>query len=88
MNRGRPRVEEKAKFRNVAVPMEIYDMIRDVAKKDDRTIAYTSWSAQIACIEQLLDLFGLKVARDVCAVPGLGGQGGCRQIGGGLTFCE
>ena len=39
MNRGRPRVEEKAKFRNVAVPMEIYDMIRDVAKKDDRTIA-------------------------------------------------
>jgi hypothetical protein len=39
MNRGRPRVEEKAKFRNVAVPMEIYDMIRDVAKEDDRTIA-------------------------------------------------
>ena len=37
--RGRPRVEEKAKFRNVAVPMEIYDMIRDVAKKDERTIA-------------------------------------------------
>jgi len=37
--RGRPPVEEKAAFRNVAVPMEIYEMIRDLSKAEERTIA-------------------------------------------------
>ena len=37
--RGRPPVDEKATFRNVAVPMEIYEMIRELAKMEDRTIA-------------------------------------------------
>ena len=35
--RGRPPVEEKAAFRNVAVPMEIYEMIRDLSKAEERT---------------------------------------------------
>ena len=37
--RGRPTVEKKAAFRNVAVPMEIYEMIRELSKSEDRTIA-------------------------------------------------
>jgi hypothetical protein len=37
--RGRPQVEEKAAFRNVAVPMEIYNMIRVLSKAEERTIA-------------------------------------------------
>jgi|TARA_R100000458_G_C8183901_1_gene179973 hypothetical protein len=37
--RGRPAVEKKAAFRNVAVPMEIYEMIRELSKEEDRTIA-------------------------------------------------
>ena len=37
--RGRPTVEKKAAFRNVAVPMEIYEMIRELSKAEDRTIA-------------------------------------------------
>ena len=37
--RGRPQVEEKAAFRNVAVPIEIYDMIRKLSKAEERTIA-------------------------------------------------
>lgn len=37
--RGRPKVENKAMFRSVGVPMEIYDMIKDLAKAEDRTIA-------------------------------------------------
>ena len=37
--RGRPPVEEKAAFRNVAVPIEIYDMIRELSKAEERTIA-------------------------------------------------
>jgi hypothetical protein len=39
LKRGRPPVEEKAAFRNVAVPMEIYEMIRDLSKAEERTIA-------------------------------------------------
>ena len=37
--RGRPQVEEKAALRNVAVPIEIYDMIRKLSKAEERTIA-------------------------------------------------
>ena len=37
--RGRPQVEGKAAFRNVAVPIEIYDMIRELSKAEERTIA-------------------------------------------------
>ena len=37
--RGRPPVDEKATFRNVAVPIEVYEMIRELAKMEDRTIA-------------------------------------------------
>ena len=37
--RGRPPVDKKAAFRNVAVPMEIYEMIRVLSKLEDRTIA-------------------------------------------------
>jgi len=37
--RGRPPVEVKAAFRNVAVPIEIYDMIRKLSKAEERTIA-------------------------------------------------
>jgi len=36
---GRPKVEEKAKFRNVAVPLETYEMLRHIADKEDRTMA-------------------------------------------------
>jgi hypothetical protein len=39
MQRGRPKVDKKAAFRNVAVPLEIYDMIRELSKTEDRTIA-------------------------------------------------
>ena len=37
--RGRPPVDEKATFRNVAVPIEVYEMIRELAGVEDRTIA-------------------------------------------------
>jgi len=37
--RGRPKVAQRAEFRNVAVPIEIYDMIRDLSKAEERTIA-------------------------------------------------
>ena len=39
--RGRPPKEEdeKATFRNVAVPIEVYEMIRELAGMEDRTIA-------------------------------------------------
>lgn len=37
--RGRPPVEDKAAFRNVAVPIEIYEKIRELAKAEQRTIA-------------------------------------------------
>lgn len=37
--RGRPKVEKKAEFRNVAVPMDVYEMIRELSKQEDRTIA-------------------------------------------------
>jgi hypothetical protein len=36
---GRPKVEEKAKFRNVAVPLETYEMLREVADREERTMA-------------------------------------------------
>jgi hypothetical protein len=35
MQRGRPKVDKKAAFRNVAVPLEIYDMIRELSKTED-----------------------------------------------------
>jgi len=37
--RGRPPVENKAQFRNVAVPLEAYDLLRSAADKEERTIA-------------------------------------------------
>lgn len=36
---GRPKVEEKARFRNVAVPLETYEMLRQVADREERTMA-------------------------------------------------
>jgi len=37
--RGRPAVEKKAKFRNVAVPLETYEMLREISDQEDRTMA-------------------------------------------------
>ena len=37
--RGRPKVADKATFRNVAVPLEIYDMIKELSRAEERTIA-------------------------------------------------
>lgn len=37
--RGRPKVEEPMKFRTVAVPMDVYHMIRELSRREDRTIA-------------------------------------------------
>ena len=37
--RGRPTVECKKEFRNVAVPFEVHHMIKELAELEDRTIA-------------------------------------------------
>jgi len=37
--RGRPPVENKAQFRNVAVPIDAYELLRSAADKEERTIA-------------------------------------------------
>jgi hypothetical protein len=39
--RGRPPVkdEQKAKFRNVAVPLEHYEMLRQISEEQDRSMA-------------------------------------------------
>ena len=37
--RGRPPVQQKAEFRNVAIPVDAYDLLRTVADKEERTIA-------------------------------------------------
>lgn len=37
--RGRPPVDNKATFRNVAVPLDAYDMLREMAGLEERTIA-------------------------------------------------
>ena len=39
VKRGRPPVEKKAEFRNVAIPVDAYDLLRTVADKEERTIA-------------------------------------------------
>ena len=37
--RGRPPVDNKATFRNVAVPLDAYHLLRKVADSEERTIA-------------------------------------------------
>ena len=37
--RGRPTVECKKEFRNVAVPLEVHQKIKELAELEDRTIA-------------------------------------------------
>ena len=37
--RGRPPVECKKEFRNVAVPLEVHQKIKELAELEDRTIA-------------------------------------------------
>ncbi len=37
--RGRPRVANKKQFRNVAIPLETYHKIKELALQEDRTIA-------------------------------------------------
>lgn len=39
VKRGRPPVENKAQFRNVAVPIDAYELLRSAADKEERTIA-------------------------------------------------
>ena len=39
VKRGRPPVDKKAKFRNVAVPLETYEMLREISDQEDRTMA-------------------------------------------------
>tara|TARA_Y100000004_G_scaffold149751_1_gene171784 strand:- start:36 stop:215 length:180 start_codon:yes stop_codon:yes gene_type:complete len=39
VKRGRPPVENKAQFRNVAVPIDAYNLLRSAAEKEERTIA-------------------------------------------------
>ena len=39
VKRGRPPVENKAQFRNVAVPLDAYNLLRSAAEKEERTIA-------------------------------------------------
>lgn len=39
VKRGRPPVENKAQFRNVAVPIDAYDLLRSAAEVEERTIA-------------------------------------------------
>ena len=37
--RGRPSLANKQQFRNVAIPLEVYHKIRELAAAEDRTIA-------------------------------------------------
>tara|TARA_B100000035_G_C20973004_1_gene541902 strand:+ start:1041 stop:1220 length:180 start_codon:yes stop_codon:yes gene_type:complete len=39
VKRGRPPVENKAQFRNVAVPIDAYNLLRSAAEEEERTIA-------------------------------------------------
>jgi uncharacterized protein YaeQ len=41
VRKGRPRIkdDQKAKFRNVAVPLETYEMLREISDQQDRTMA-------------------------------------------------
>lgn len=39
MKRGRPAVEDKAKFKTVAVPIEAYNLLRMAAEREHRSIA-------------------------------------------------
>jgi len=39
MKRGRPPVEDKAKFKTVAVPIDAYNLLRMAAEREHRSIA-------------------------------------------------
>lgn len=39
VKRGRPPVEDKAKFKTVAVPIEAYKLLRVAAEREHRSIA-------------------------------------------------